>query len=511
MRHYLLFVASPAQIKRAKEGLRSLDAEYIQDRSLADCYRLHHRSFNGFEVQLHLLGDLNAVIPHLRQYPVDLMIYDERMGGVDAVRAMDSLRVDVEELTSMWGPDFHFPLSRAVVILDGGPQAAEKTFRLGRDHIRDVMVAPRSFFTVLRWIGRLLQIDLQQNQYKVGCAMSGGGLEGFLYQIGCAWALEKAFSGRSLHECDIFSGISSGSLVTTALAAHVPIDELIRAIHGTSSVLPKISGSLAYDFAFQDIGRRLFDQSLSWGGLDINRWVRKAVRSIPTGFFRGEQLRDLVRNILEVYGREDRFSDLSGELYIGATNQDSFSHVVFGREPWNEVPVSEAVRASCALPPFFTPGKIDGQYFIDGLITRTCNLELTIREGCNLVFIIDPMRPHPSSTPGYVDKMGGWYTLIQTVKTLVHTRFRSSLSHLAARYHHVDFMIFQPYEECAEAMSGSPMKYRLSTRIIDLAFKETLQRLRERHPVYVAKLAKYGFQLASQRQLLELERKGIDI
>ena len=506
-----MLVASPAQIDRARESLSYLNAEYIQDRSLADCYHLHHRSLGGFEIRLHLLADLDAVVPHLRQYPVDLLIYDERNGGLDALAAIESIKEDVDELARLWGPDFYFPLSRAVAILNDCEKASEKTFHLGREHVRDVKVAPKSLFKILRWIGRLLQTDLEQNQYKVGCAMSGGGLEGFLYQIGCSYALEKAFFGRSLHECDVFSGISSGSLVSTALAARVPLDELIRSIHGRSDVLPRISGSLAYDLAVKDIGKRVLRQSLSWGGLDLNKWFQKAIRSIPTGFFKGEQLRDLIREIIAAYDQDDQFSSLESELYIGATNQDTFEHVVFGKEPWDKVPISEAVRASCALPPFFTPNKIMNQNFIDGLITRTCNLELTIRQGCNLVFIIDPMRPYASMQPGAVDELGGWYTLIQTVKTLVHTRFRNALSHLAARYHNVDFMVFQPYEECAEAMSGSPMKYRLRTEIIDLAFKGTLQRLRERHSVYTVKLGKYGFQLASQRQLLEMERKGIEI
>jgi len=417
----------------------------------------------------------------------------------------------VEELAKLWGPDFYFPLSRAVAILSGCDQAAEKTFHLGREHVRDVMVAPRSLFKVLRWIGRLLQSDLERNQYKVGCAMSGGGLEGFLYQIGCSWALEKAFFGRSLHECDVYSGISSGSLVSTALAARVPLEELIRAIRGHSEHLPAIKGSLAFDLAVGDIFKRVARQSVRWGGLDINRWAQKAIRSIPTGFFKGQQLKEFIRTTLTTFGHDDQFQSLDAELYIGATSQDTFDHVVFGKAPWDMVSVSDAVRASCALPPFFTPVEIMNQNFIDGLITRTCNLELTVRQGCNLVFIIDPMRPYTSMEAGSVDEMGGWYTMIQTVKTLVHTRFRSALSHLAAKYHNVDFMVFQPYEECAQAMSGSPMKYRLRTEIMDLAFKGTLQRLRERHSVYTVKLAKYGFQLASQRQLLEMERTGIEV
>ena len=60
-------------------------------------------------------------------------------------------------------------------------------------------------------------------------------------------------------------------------------------------------------------------------------------------------------------------------------------------------------------------------------------------------------------------------------------------------------------------MAGSPMKYKIRTNLVELAYKGTLQRLRERHSVYLVKLAKYGFHLASQRELLELERTGLGL
>ncbi|NRA44399.1 MAG: patatin-like phospholipase family protein [Oligoflexales bacterium] len=510
MRYYLLLVASPSQINKAKANLYRLEAEPINDRSFAECFRIEHPSLGALELRLHLLSQLDAVTPHLRQHPVDLLIYDEREGGVDAVEAFAAIKEDVDSLAQLWGPDFHFPLSRAVAILDGGENAAHKTFLLGREHVRDVQVAPRSLAQSLRWITKILTQDHARNEYKVGCAMSGGGMEGFLYQTGCCYALERALSGRSLNECDVYSGISSGSIVSSALAARVPLEEMIKAFLGKSETLPQIKGSILYDVAFAEISRRFMKQTLSWGGSDPHKWAQKAIRSVPTGFFKGDKLKKFIHDTLASYGCDDQFATLENKLFIGATNQDTFEHTVFGTGQWDQVDISEAVRASCSLPPFFTPCKIQNHHFIDGLITRTCNLELVVKNGCNLIFIIDPMRPYASWEPGEVDKKGGVYTLIQTIKTLVNSRFQLALDHITAKYHNVDFLIFQPYEECAKAMAGSPMKYKIRTNLVELAYKGTLQRLRERHSVYLVKLAKYGFELASQRQLLELERIGLE-
>ena len=511
MRRYLLYVATPAQVANAKKNIKRLQATPVPDPSFSEGYQIRHSSLDGLELRLNLLDSLDAVTPHLRHFPVDMLIYDERCDGVDAVDAIEQIRGDVEQLADLWGPDFHFPMGRIVAILEDTDRAAQKTFILGRDHVRDILVDPHNIGKILRWIARILANDLRRNQYRVGVALSGGGLEGFLYQIGCCLGLEQAFTGRSLFQADVYSGVSSGAIAATMLASNVPIKEVVRSIYGRSETLPTMRAKRLYDLATADVAMRALRQSMRWAGVDPMRWLQKFVRSIPTGLFKGEGLRTYIEEALAAFGCDDQFRHLKSELLIGTTHQDTFEHVVMGKEPWEDVKISDAVRASCALPPVFTPHQIKDQSFIDGQITRTCNLELVVKRGCNLVFIIDPIRPYSTLEDGFVEQEGGIFTLIQTIKTLVHTRFRSALSHLTERYPDVDFLVFQPYEECAQIMAGSPMKFRVNERIVELAYRATLRRLRERHHVYSTKLAKFGFQLAPQRLLLEMERTGIDL
>ena len=68
--------------------------------------------------------------------------------------------------------------------------------------------------------------------------------------------------------------------------------------------------------------------------------------------------------------------------------------------------------------------------------------------------VIDPMKPLGTMLPGSVDRRGGVFAVIQTIKALINTRFKSSLRHVTERYPDVDFMVFQPSEECAQIMSG---------------------------------------------------------
>ena len=115
-----------------------------------------------------------------------------------------------------------------------------------------------------------------------------------------------------------------------------------------------------------------------------------------------------------------------------------------------------------------------------------------MRNGCRLVIIVDPLKPFAMQEPGSVDKLGGIHALIQTVKALVYTRFSSALSHITDKYPDVEFLVFQPDEECAQLMAGSPMRYKIRTQIVDLAFEGTLRRLRRNRVNEDCRYKKHG-------------------
>ena len=511
MLHHLLYVASPQQIKQTKTALTRIGAKILGSPSdVAESYLLEHALLDKLILNIHLVSNLDAITPHLRRNPVDLLIYDDRMDGIEARAALRQIRDDMVAFAALWGPDFLFPMSRVVAILAKEQNDTQRAFELGRVQVRDVYVAPPNTAHILRWLARILTQGVRRGE-RVGMALSGGGLEGFLYQVGVLHALEKAIIGRPIRSVDVYSGISSGSICATLMASNVPTAEVIRAMHGKSDVLAPLTGSLLFDVAAGVISRRLISSSVAWAGLDPTKWARKLMQSVPTGFFKGEALKNYFRDCITAYGHEDAFDQLQPELYIGATDQDSFEHVTFGKAPWRHVPISEALRASCGLPPFFTPAKINGRWFIDGQVTKTCNLELLVERDCRLILIIDPMKPLATLVPGSVDKRGGVFSILQTIKALVHTRFHQTLTHLTERYPDVDFLVFQPDEECAHLMAGLPMRYRIRTEIVTAAYRHTLRQLRERHAVYAAKLMRFGFELKTPGEIMDLEQRDDDI
>jgi predicted acylesterase/phospholipase RssA/CheY-like chemotaxis protein len=509
--HHLLFVASTEQIGRTKTALARLNATpFGAPAGVAEAFQIRHALLGDLVLNIHLISDLDAITPHLRRNPVDLLIYDERQSGLDAQEALRRIKDDMAALAELWGPDFLFPMSRVVAIL-AHENEAQRAFELGRVQVRDVLVAPKNAAHVLRWLARLLTEGGIRRSARAGMALSGGGLEGFLYQVGVLHALGKGVTGRALRTLEAYSGISSGSIGAALMAGNVPTAEVIRALHGKSDVMAPMSGSLLFDVAAGTIGRRLLKTSVTWAGLDPTKWARNIMQAIPTGLFKGEALKNYFKDVMLAYGHDDSFDQLGPELYVGATDQDTFEHVTFGKPPWKSVQVSDALRASCALPPFFTPTQVNGRWFIDGQVTKTCNLELLVERECRLIFIIDPMKPLATLIPGSVDKRGGIFAVLQTIKALVHTRFQQTLMHLTERYPDVDFLVFQPDEECAQLMAGSPMRYRIRTQIVTAAYRHTLRQLRERHAIYSAKLSRFGFELRPPEELMNLERRDGDV
>ena len=506
MLHHLLYVASPQQIQQTKTALARIGAKPSGAPSdVGEGYQLEHAMLDKLILNIHLVSSLDAITPHLRRNPVDLLIYDERLEGVEAREALRRIRDDMVAFSALWGPDFLFPMSRVVAILAKEQNETQRAFELGRVQVREVYVAPPNTAHILRWLARILTQGIRRSE-RVGMALSGGGLEGFLYQVGVLHALEKAIIGRPIRSVDVYSGISSGSICAAFMASCVPTTEVIRAMHGKSEVLAPLNGSLLFDVATGVISRRLLATSLAWAGLDPSKWARKMLQAIPTGFFKGEGLKNYVRDCITAYGHKDSFDSLVPELYIGATDQDSFEHITFGKAPWKDVPISDALRASCGLPPFFTPTTIKGRWLIDGQVTKTCNLELLVERDCRLILIIDPMKPLATVIPGAVDKRGGVFSILQTIKALVHTRFQQTLTHLTERYPDVDFLVFQPDDECAQLMAGMPMRYRIRTQIVSVACRNTLRQLRERHAVYSAKLSRFGFELKTPGEIMDLEQ-----
>ena len=465
-------------------------------------------------------SDVVAVAQILPVLDPDLVIVDERLSTpqirknavevetkpTSEKKAPDTTTSEVRTVTfeklrnalNKFTPrEFHYPSRRILVVLSQAGEAQTRLFQLGLANVRGVMIEPSRSVELFLFATKQLQ-EFRSSQVKSSICISGGGLEGYVYAVGVAQALDDCFVEKDCTDFDIFCGVSSGAILASCLSGGIHTDDVVKQLYKKQGRLEPLSLNVIFDVAGGEIVRRIIGVMRSVSALDPAEVVVRLQRLVPIGFFKGEKLKAFVERQLARAGITDNMAACKKELYISATDQDTGEHVVFGMEPWKDIRISQAVRASTALPPFYLPERINGHWFTDGQLTSSSDFNTAIRQGAGLVVLIDPMVAYTSNSPGAVIKFGGYFTAVQAIKSLVQTRASSMLKHSMDLNPDVDFVVIQPTDEVMEAMAGNPMRYRIRTELAELGYKGTLGQILQNYDSLAHKFAKAGFEIKSR-------------
>ncbi len=455
-----------------------------------------------FGAQVYFFDDLNTALRVLPGIDPELVLLDERAN----THNFESFR---EATKSQFPRGFHFPMRRLMVIIEEGDETERRSFQLGAVGIRGVLVGPRSAVKIFAFASHELH-KMWKGPRATSVCISGGGVEGYVYAIGVARALEVALENRKMSDFDIYCGVSSGSILASCLAMDVDVSELVSQVYRRPGRLEALTPRVIFDFATGEVAKRFWSFLRALPKNDIAEIVSLLQRLVPIGFFRGERMKTFFENQLKRLQIKDSFLALKKQLFISGTDQDTGEHVVFGEEPWRDIRISQAIRASCALPPFFLPERIKGHWFADGQLTSSSDFMTAIAKGAGLVILIDPMVAYTSNSPGAVQNRGGYFSAIQAIKSLVQTRASSMWTHAMDLHPDVDFLLFQPSNEVMEAMAGSPMRYRIRTELTELGFHGALKQILANYDAIEHKLEKHGFRLRSAKELQEVLGEKLD-
>ncbi len=468
--------------------------------------RTRHRVAEEF--QIRLVSTEKEAHEQLSHHYFRLVIIDHRSGAGDSITHFTGSVADqfLKNLHYQPDPELMYPLSRIIVLLDDDDQLAENTFCLGRYQIGGYITHPYKDNRLLKKARRIIGLASGVEGKRAIC-IGGGGVEGLLFEVGVLRALDAHMENFSVNEFDVYCGISAGAVVAALIGQGVHPVDLALSFEGKSAVLEPIGSGLVYDVAVKEILKRIGKLLIS----SISHWpfygeiLSDLIKAFPDGIFAGDRLLDYLQRHFQRPGFTDDFGQLKNELYIGATNQDTSEHVIFGEDGWRDVPISSAIRASCSIAPFFKPTEIKGTHFVDGQFTRTANFRQAAKVGSKLMIIIDPIVPILTSQPGYVRSKGGIFELIQGLKALIHNRFMYSLQNVKELYPDVDFIVFRPEAEDMRVMSGSPMKYAFRTEIIRLAYNCTVRKLYGHGDIIKKMFLKRGIRLRTD----PLDAEGI--
>ncbi|MFH1132376.1 MAG: patatin-like phospholipase family protein [Pseudomonadota bacterium] len=447
--------------------------------------------------RFHIIHSVDDALSCLEDHYYSFVVVDDRAASLQKRPSEALAKAFMERVHYAADPDRRFPLSRIIAVLERNEDLAAHAFDLGRLRIATFIVDP--FPSALF---KFMEQAYDIHPGKTAVCFSGGGMEGFLFELGVMQALNAHLQARSVTDFDIFCGISAGSILAAFLANATEPEDMISAITETGhSTMSPLKPSLLFDPSYQEYFSRAASllKSVpirSWNGL-----VSSLLKAVPIGFFRGEALHQFLKAQLNQANRTDDFRKLKKELYIGATEQDTSAHVVFGTGQWADIPISTAVRASSALTPFFEPVKIRGRYFVDGQYTRTSNFHVAVQRGAKLVVVVDPLIPLRVQEPGYVRRKGGVFGGLQALKAVIHTRFMHGFQAAIENYPNVHFVLFKPEGEEMRLMGGSPLKYNIRTEILNMAYRCAVRKIQRDYEILAGTFAKHGFLLQRHPRL----------
>lgn len=213
------------------------------------------------------------------------------------------------------------------------------------------------------------------------------------------------------------------------------------------------SGALAAAFFAQGVGS---EEMMDWLR---PRWRRSTSRGIKgrafLGLPTGEELRSkgrltsglfsidrFERHLLSELPMND-FRQLDTTLLVTATDMDGNGRTVFGRGHREDVPISQAVAASCCVPLLFRPYRIGDRYYLDGELVRTLSIDLAVDAGADIVVVSNVYRPHFDEGPSIASK-GPMAIGRQALNILLSEKEARGIELLAERYPNVTILNVSP-------------------------------------------------------------------
>ncbi|MFO1134243.1 MAG: patatin-like phospholipase family protein [Rhodoblastus sp.] len=355
-------------------------------------------------------------------------------------------------------------------------------------------------------------------QSKIGLALAGGGPLGSIYEIGALVALQEAFDGVDFTQCHATVGVSAGAFIAASLANGLtPRDLCLRFIESEDHAEPFEPDFLMRP-ALAEYARRLarlpdlalgavaayFDRS---GAGRPTRGLLEALqgftRALPTGVFDNDAAAAYLARMFGRSGRTNDFRELRHKLFIVATDLDSAEAVVFGSAGYDGVPISEAVKASSALPGLYPPARIGERDYVDGALKKTLHASVALKAGAKLLVCVNPLVPFNTRLasgegrrgPTHLVDEGLATVLSQTFRALIQSRMKVGMDRYAHEFPDADIVLFEPARDDAMIFFANVFSYADRRRLAEHAYSHTRAELRRRAAELEPVLARHGVRL----------------
>ena len=206
---------------------------------------------------------------------------------------------------------------------------------------------------------------------KVALVLSGGGVKGYAH-LGVLRVLE-----RENIKIDYITGTSIGAFVGTLYSIGYSVDEIEKFLDdlNISTFLETVTDNTNLSLEKKESLKK-YSAYLSFDN-ELNFSFPKGLRGTGEAYL-------LLKDLLGNYEYMDSFDNFPIPLRIVATNLNTGETKAFSKGD-----VAKILIASMAIPSIFEPMKIDGEIYVDGLVSRNLPVEEAYDMGADLVVASD--------------------------------------------------------------------------------------------------------------------------
>jgi NTE family protein len=229
----------------------------------------------------------------------------------------------------------------------------------------------------------------------------------------------------------------------------------------------------------------------------------------PPGIYSLERYRAYLRRLLGRPGCSDSFAALPRELYIPAVHLDTGDPVLFGSGAWRDVPISDAIAASSALPLFFRPMTLRGLDLVDGGVGEVAHLDRPLERGSRLVVLVNPVIPVRNEEgrvciPTFTGRCarlrekGVSFVVDQAQRISYRQRLLLGLERVRAQWPGAQVLLIEPPLEDSALFMENILSYSSRVRMLRYGYRSTVALLRARYDVFRDAFAAHGIDLSPQ-------------
>lgn len=354
----------------------------------------------------------------------------------------------------------------------------------------------------------------RKSKTSIGLAVAGGGPVGAVYELGALRALEEAIEGLSLHELDVYVGVSAGAFIAASLANRIPCAEQCRVFMGLESAEVRFTPEQFLRPAWNEYLQRatrvpgilldaLLDIARNPSHASTAELMTQLGKALPSGIYDNESIHQFLEETFRTAGRGNHFSDLDCQLFVVAVDLDNGTPMRFGAEGHQDVPISRAVQASAALPGLYPPVLINGRYYVDGALLRTLHASTALDQGVDLLLGINPLVPYGSGKRGQLPAVpprqlisGGLPLILsQTFRALIQSRMQVGFDRYRSSHPNADLLLMEPDRDDEAIFFANIFSYASRNALCEHAWQATRQDLLARADELEPLLAGHGMRL----------------